>query len=53
MSMLGEITPAGREHFKGKLEETHGAFKALVAALPAEYRHRPSPMATPGSPPRR
>jgi serine protease SohB len=31
VSMLGEITPAGREHFKGKLEDTHGAFKAHVA----------------------
>jgi serine protease SohB len=31
ISMLGEITPAGREHFQGKLEDTHGAFKAHVA----------------------
>jgi serine protease SohB len=31
VSVLGEITPAGREHFKGKLEDTHGAFKAHVA----------------------
>jgi serine protease SohB len=31
VSMLGEITPAGREHFRGKLEDTHGAFKAHVA----------------------
>jgi serine protease SohB len=31
VSMLGEITPAGREHFKGKLDDTHGAFKTHVA----------------------
>ena len=31
VSVLGEITPAGREHFRGKLEDTHGAFKAHVA----------------------
>jgi len=31
VSVLGEITPAGREHFQGKLEDTHGAFKAHVA----------------------
>ena len=31
VSVLGEITPAGREHFKGKLEDTHGAFKGHVA----------------------
>ncbi len=31
VSILGEITPAGREHFRGKLEDTHGAFKAHVA----------------------
>jgi serine protease SohB len=31
VSLLGEITPAGREHFRGKLEDTHGAFKAHVA----------------------
>jgi serine protease SohB len=30
VSVLGEITPAGREHFRGKLEETHGAFKGFV-----------------------
>jgi len=30
VSVLGEITPAGREHFRGKLEDTHGAFKAHV-----------------------
>jgi serine protease SohB len=28
--LLGEITPAGREHFRGKLEDTHGAFKHFV-----------------------
>jgi serine protease SohB len=33
VSMFGEITPAGREHFQGKLEETHDAFKAMVAEL--------------------
>ncbi|HLX97344.1 MAG TPA: protease SohB [Roseiarcus sp.] len=32
VSVLGEITPAGREHFRGKLDETHEAFKAHVAA---------------------
>jgi serine protease SohB len=31
VSVLGEITPAGREHFRGKLDETHEAFKAHVA----------------------
>jgi len=31
VSVLGEITPAGREHFRAKLEDTHGAFKAHVA----------------------
>ena len=31
VSILGEITPAGREHFRGKLEDTHGAFKSHVA----------------------
>jgi serine protease SohB len=31
VSVLGEITPAGREHFREKLEDTHGAFKAHVA----------------------
>jgi serine protease SohB len=30
VSVLGEITPAGREHFRGKLEDTHGAFKYFV-----------------------
>src|SRR5271165_2821253 len=30
VSVLGEITPAGREHFRGKLEEMHGAFKSFV-----------------------
>ena len=27
VSLLGEITPEGRQHFQGKLEETHHAFK--------------------------
>jgi serine protease SohB len=27
---LGEITPAGREHFRGKLDATHEAFKTHV-----------------------
>src|SRR5271166_1536864 len=30
VSVLGEITPAGREHFRGKLDATHGAFKSFV-----------------------
>jgi serine protease SohB len=30
VSVLGEITPAGREHFRGKLDETHEAFKSHV-----------------------
>ncbi len=30
VSMLGEITPAGREHFRGKLDTTHEAFKSFV-----------------------
>ncbi len=33
VSMFGEITPAGREHFQGKLEETHDAFKSMIAEL--------------------
>ena len=28
---MGEITPAGREHFRGKLDATHEAFKTHVA----------------------
>ena len=28
--MLGEITPQGREHFRGKLDATHEAFKRFV-----------------------
>ena len=31
VSVLGEITPAGRDHFRGKLDATHDAFKAHVA----------------------
>ena len=31
ISMLGEITPAGREHFIGKIEDIHTAFKTLIA----------------------
>ena len=31
VSVLGEITPAGREHFREKLDTTHDAFKAHVA----------------------
>jgi serine protease SohB len=31
VSVLGEITPAGREHFRGKLDAMHEAFKAHVA----------------------
>src|SRR5271154_3883680 len=30
VSLLGEITPAGRQHFRGKLDDTHGAFKHFV-----------------------
>ncbi len=30
VSVLGEITPAGREHFRGKLDTTHEAFKTFV-----------------------
>ena len=42
VSVLGEITPQGREHFRGKLDATHEAFKAHVAAMPADRRHRQS-----------
>ncbi len=31
ISLLGEITPAGREHFLGKIEDIHTAFKSFVA----------------------
>jgi serine protease SohB len=31
VSIFGEITPAGREHFRGKLDATHDAFKDFVA----------------------
>ncbi len=31
ISVLGEITPQGREHFRGKLDATHEAFKTHVA----------------------
>jgi serine protease SohB len=31
VSLLGEITPAGREHFRDKLDTTHRAFKDHVA----------------------
>jgi serine protease SohB len=31
VSVLGEITPAGREHFREKLDTTHQAFKDHVA----------------------
>jgi serine protease SohB len=30
VSVLGEITPQGREHFRGKLDSTHEAFKRFV-----------------------
>jgi serine protease SohB len=36
VSVLGEITPAGREHFQSKLDTIHEAFKAHVA------EHRPN-----------
>ncbi len=32
VSVFGEITEAGREHFQGKLDATHDAFKRHVAA---------------------
>ena len=32
MSLFGETTPAGREHFKGKIDAAHAAFKRFVAA---------------------
>ncbi len=41
VSVLGEITPAGREHFRGKLDATHGAFKAFRPAMPPQRGHRP------------
>jgi serine protease SohB len=31
VSVLGEITPAGREHFLGKIADIHTAFKGFVA----------------------
>ncbi len=31
ITLLGEPTPAGREHFRGKLDAIHAAFKAHVA----------------------
>ncbi|MBB4198563.1 protease SohB [Rhodoblastus sphagnicola] len=31
ISVLGEITPAGREHALGKIEDIHTAFKSFVA----------------------
>jgi serine protease SohB len=31
ISLLGEITPAGREHFRGKIEDIHTSFKSFVA----------------------
>ena len=31
VSIFGEITPAGREHFREKIDATHIAFKAFVA----------------------
>ena len=30
VSVFGEITPQGREHFRGKLDSTHEAFKRFV-----------------------
>ena len=30
VSIFGEITPAGREHFRGKLDATHEEFKEFV-----------------------
>ena len=39
--VLGEITPAGREHFRGKLDATHDAFKAHVAQRRPSAGHRP------------
>ncbi len=33
VSLLGEITPEGRQHFQGKLEQTHDAFKRMIVEL--------------------
>ena len=50
VSVLGEITPAGREHFRGKLDATHEAFKAHRPANAARTSTSPrSPTATIGS----
>ncbi len=40
ISVLGETTPAGREHFRGKLEDTTARSRPMSRA-PAEGRHRP------------
>jgi serine protease SohB len=31
VTLLGEITPSGREHFQGKIDAIHAAFKAHIA----------------------
>ena len=48
VSVLGEITPAGREHFRGKIEDTHNAFKTFVAARRPAPTSPESPTATSG-----
>ena len=45
VSVLGEITPAGREHFREKLDTTHEAFKAHVAQCRPTWTSAASPMA--------
>ena len=46
VSVFGEITPAGREHFRGKLDATHAAFKAHVARCRPNVDIDRSPTAT-------
>ena len=53
VSIFGEITPAGREHFRGKLDATHEAFKEFVGQNRPGSTSPRSPTATPGSAARR
>ena len=53
VSVLGEITPAGREHFRGKLDATHEAFKRFVAERRPGLESAKSATATCGWPARR
>ena len=39
VSVLGEITPAGREHFRGKLEDDARGVQGPCRAMPPERRH--------------